>query len=99
MKNVLIVGATGNLGPYIVKALVKNGHQVSALMRSTSIADISKVRPLTDQGVELLEGSFEDFDSLRKACRKKDVVISCAGGDQIMNQIQLARAAKEAGVE
>jgi len=99
MKNVLIVGATGNLGPNIVKALVKNGHQVSALMRSTSIADISKARPLTDQGVELLEGSFEDYDSLTKACREKDVVISCAGGDQIMNQIHLARAAKDASIE
>lgn len=99
MKNVLIVGATGNLGPYIVKALVKNGHHVSALMRSTSIADISKTQALTDQGVQLLEGSFEDYDSLRRACHKKDVVISCAGGDQIMNQIHLARAAEDAGVE
>ncbi|MBT8185311.1 MAG: aromatic alcohol reductase [Eudoraea sp.] len=99
MKNVLIVGATGNLGPHIVKALVKNGHQVSALMRSTSIADNSKTQPLTDQGVELLEGNFEDYDSLRKACHEKDVVISCAGADQILNQIHLARAAKESGVE
>jgi len=98
MKNVLIVGPTGNLGPHIVKALVKNGHHVSALMRSTSIADSSKTQPLTDQGVELLEGSFEDYDSLSSACREKDVVISCAGGDQIMNQIHLARAAKDAGV-
>lgn len=99
MKNVLIVGATGNLGPHIVKALVKNGHQVSALMRSTTITDKSKTQSLTDQGVQLLEGSFEDHDSLRNACRKQDVVISCAGGDQIMNQIHLARAAKDAGVE
>jgi len=99
MKNVLIVGATGNLGPNIVKALVNNGHQVSALMRPTSIADTSKTQPLTDQGVELLEGSFEDHDSLKRACSNKDVVISCAGGDQLMNQIHLARAAKDAGVE
>ena len=99
MKNVLVVGATGNLGPHIIKALVKNGHQVSALMRSTSMADISKTQPLTDQGVKLLEGSFEDTESLRKACHKKDVVISCAGGDQILNQIHLARAARDADVE
>lgn len=98
MKNVLIVGATGNLGPHIVKALVKNGHQVSALMRSTAMADISKTQPLNIQGVELLEGSFEDYDSLSSACRKKEVVVSCAGGDQIMNQIHLAKAAKESGV-
>ncbi len=99
MKNVLVVGATGNLGPHIVKALVKNSYRVSALMRSTSIADISKTQPLTDQGVQLLEGSFEDHDSLRRACRNKDVVISCVGGDQILNQIYLARAAKDADVE
>ncbi len=99
MKNILIVGATGNLGPHIVKALVNNGHHLSALMRSTAMADISKTQPLNVQGVELLEGSFEDYDSLRSACRKKDVVISCAGGDQILNQIHLAKAAKEVGVE
>lgn len=99
MKNVLIVGATGNLGPHIVKALVNNGHHVSALMRSTSIADSSKTQSLTEQGVELLEGNFEDYHSLEKACTNMDVVISCAGGDQIMNQIHLAKAAKNAGVE
>lgn len=99
MKNVLIVGATGNLGPHIVKALVKNGHHVSALMRSISMDDISKTQPFVDQGVQLLEGNFEDNDSLKRACRKQDVVISCAGGDQIMNQIRLAKAAQDAGVE
>ncbi|MEX0289437.1 MAG: aromatic alcohol reductase [Flavobacteriaceae bacterium] len=99
MKKVLIVGATGNLGPHIVKALVKNGHKVSALMRSASMADKSKTQTLSDQGVELLEGNFEDYESLSKACEEKDVVISCAGGDQILNQVHLARAAKEKGVE
>ena len=98
MKNILVVGATGNLGPHIVKALVNKGHRVSALMRPTSITDISKTQALTDQGVQLLEGSFEDHDSLRRACRKQEVVVSCAGADQIMNQIHLARAAKDAGV-
>ncbi|MGB5693180.1 MAG: aromatic alcohol reductase [Flavobacteriaceae bacterium] len=99
MKNVLVVGATGNLGPHIVKALVDDGHHVSALMRSSSIKDASKTKALTDQGVKLLEGSFEDHNSLSRACRNKDVIISCAGGDQIMNQIHLARAAKDAGAE
>ena len=99
MKNVLVVGATGNLGPHIVKALVKNGHNVSAVLRSKTIADIAKTKPLTDQGVQLLEGSFEDYDSLKRACRNKNVVISCAGADQILNQIHLARAAEDAGVE
>ena len=99
MKNILIVGATGNLGPHIVKALVKEGHQVSALMRPSSMADATKTQPLRDQGVELVEGSMDDPDSLKSACQHKDVVISCTGGDQILNQIHLAKAAKEAGVE
>lgn len=99
MKNVLVVGATGNLGPHIVKALADKGHHVSALMRSESIGDPAKTQTLKDQGVALVEGNFEDFDSLKKACQNQDVVISCAGGDQIMNQVHLARAAKEAGVE
>ena len=99
MKNILVVGPTGNLGPHIVKALVDKGHHVSALLRSSSINDPSKTTPLKEQGVELIEGSLEDYDSLLKACQGKDVVLSCAGGDQLMNQVQLAKAAKAAGVE
>ena len=99
MKNILVVGPTGNLGPHIVKALVDKGHQVSALMRTSSINDPSKTEPLQEQGVALIEGSLEDQESLKKACQGKDVVISCAGADQIMNQVNLAKAAAVAGVE
>lgn len=99
MKNILVVGATGNLGPHIIKALVNDNHNVSALLRSSSISDPSKTTPLTDQGVTLIEGSLEDVDSLECACQEKDTIISCAGADQIMNQIPLAKAATDAGVE
>ncbi len=98
MKKILIVGATGNLGPHLVKELVKQGHQVSALIRPVSISNSDKTSPLKQQGVRIVEGDLEDQDSLDRACAGQDVVISCAGAEQIAAQRNLAIAAAKAGV-
>ncbi len=99
MKKILVVGATGNLGPHLVKAFVDGGHQVSALIRPATIQNAQKIDPLKQQGVRLIEGDLEDQDSLDRACEGQDVVVSAVGGDQIMNQVNLAKAASKAGVE
>ncbi|MDH3247288.1 MAG: aromatic alcohol reductase [Saprospiraceae bacterium] len=99
MKKVLIVGATGNLGPHLVKALVDDGHDVSALLRPSSFNDPKKTKSLKDQGVHLIEGDLNDRSILQQVCKGKEVVISAVGGEQIMLQTSLAEAAKQAGVE
>lgn len=67
---VLVTGASGFLGGHLVDRCLAEGHQVRALVRRTS--DLSRLRAL--DGVELVHGSLEDADSLRRAVAGVDVV-------------------------
>jgi uncharacterized protein YbjT (DUF2867 family) len=98
MKNILVIGATGHLGPHLVKEFVNQGDRVSVLVRKESIAQAEKVDPLKALGVNLIEGDLTFKSSLHKACVGQDIVVSAVGGGQIMLQTDLADAAMGAGV-
>ncbi len=99
MKKILVAGATGNLGPHLVKEFAQNGHQVSALIRPASMSNNDKVGPLRALDVRLISGDLNDQSSLERACQDQDVIVSAVGGEQIMLQNALAQAAANAGVE
>jgi dihydroflavonol-4-reductase len=71
--NVLVLGATGQLGTNLVRALLANGDQVRAFMRPTS-------NPIGLQGLDLerVEGDLNDPDSLARACKGVRVVYQAA---------------------
>ena len=54
-----IAGITGNVGGATARHLLQNGHTVRALVRDTA-----KARSWADQGVELVQGDWNDADSL-----------------------------------
>jgi len=58
--NILVTGATGFIGRYLVDELIKNKYQVFALVRKTS-----KVETLLDKGVNLVYGDITDEGSLK----------------------------------
>ena len=60
MQNILLVGATGNLGSRLVKELVKHQKDVHALIRPETMTDPKKVNPLKELGVRLVEGDLND---------------------------------------
>ncbi|XP_068652787.1 bifunctional pinoresinol-lariciresinol reductase 2-like [Aristolochia californica] len=67
---VLIVGATGYLGRRFVKASMALGHPTFVLYRPKVASDAEKVQMLIGfkmEGATLLQGSFNDFDSLVSA--------------------------------
>ena len=99
MKKILIAGPTGNLGPHLVKELTQKGHQVSVLVRPETVKNEDKMRPIKEAGARIIEGDLDHPESLAKACAGQQVVISAVGGGQIMQQVDLAKAAKDAGVE
>ncbi len=99
MKKVLIAGATGNLGPHLIRELSNQGHQVSALVRTETLQNEDKMRILHEAGVNIIEGDLDDPASLARACAGQDIVISAVGAGQIMQQVELARAAQAAGVK
>lgn len=66
--NYLITGATGFIGPWLIKRLVSEGHSCRCLVRSTakaeSISDLSHV--------ELVEGNLTDKNSLKNIAANMD---------------------------
>lgn len=70
---ILVTGASGFLGGYVVEALVKGRHQVVALVR-----DGSDTLFLDYLGVEMRKGDLTDPGSLDRAVKGVDAVIHLA---------------------
>ena len=72
MKN-LITGATGFIGSHIAERLIKEGEDVTALVRRTSNTEFLKTI-----GARLIYGDINDFDSLKTAMKGMDKVYHSA---------------------
>jgi dihydroflavonol-4-reductase len=71
---VLVLGATGQLGSNLVRALLAKGHQVRALVRHASKAPTLQGLP-----VERVNGDLNNAESLVRACDGVQVVYHAAG--------------------
>ncbi|GMI89747.1 phenylcoumaran benzylic ether reductase 1 [Hibiscus trionum] len=99
-SKVLIIGGTGYIGKFIVEASAKQGHPTFALVRESSVSDPVKAKLIDNfknLGVQLLYGDLYDHESLVKAIKQVDVVISAVGHMQLKDQIKIIAAIKEAG--
>lgn len=67
---VFVTGASGFIGQAVIPELIKHGHQVSGLARSTASADT-----VTKAGATVVEGSLEDLESLRRGARQSDAIV------------------------
>ncbi|KAL7619075.1 hypothetical protein Lser_V15G00672 [Lactuca serriola] len=96
----LIIGGTGYIGKFVVEASVKAGHPTSVLVRESTVADPVKgklIDNFKNSGVTLAYGDLYDHESLVKAIKQADVVISTVGKMQIPDQTKIIAAIKEAG--
>jgi len=99
-SKILIIGGTGYIGKFIVEASAKSGHPTFALVRESTVSDPVKgkvVENFKNLGVTLLHGDLYDHGSLVKAIKHVDVVISTVGHLQIVDQVKIIAAIKEAG--
>lgn len=99
-SKILIIGGTGYIGKFVVQASAKSGHPTFALVRESTIADPVKgklIQEFKNSGVTLLHGDLYDHDSLVKAIKQVDVVISTVGFMQLADQVKIIAAIKEAG--
>ncbi|XP_057794007.1 isoflavone reductase-like protein [Salvia miltiorrhiza] len=99
-SKILIIGGTGYIGKFIVAASAKSGHPTFALLRDATIDDPAKsqlIQGFQNSGVTILKGDLKDHESLVKAIKQVDVVISCVGQMQLADQLHIIAAIKEAG--
>jgi nucleoside-diphosphate-sugar epimerase len=96
---ILVAGATGNLGGRIVRALIKRGAEVRAVVRQTS--DPGKIKQLETLGVKVYKLANWNVEELATACNGVSCVVSALAGlrDVIVDaQKVLVEAAIAAGV-
>ncbi|XP_059636718.1 phenylcoumaran benzylic ether reductase Betv6 [Cornus florida] len=99
-SKILIIGGTGYIGKFIVEASAKAGHATFALVRESTVSDPIKgklIETFKNSGVTLLYGDLYDHESLVKAIKQVDVVISTVGHMQLADQVKIIAAIKEAG--
>ncbi|KAL2504071.1 NmrA-like negative transcriptional regulator family protein [Abeliophyllum distichum] len=99
-SKILIIGGTGYIGKFVVEASAKSGHPTFALARERIISDPVKgklIEGFKNAGVTILIGDLCDHESLVKAIKQVDVVISTVGHLQLADQTKIISAIKEAG--
>ncbi|MCB9596783.1 MAG: NAD(P)-dependent oxidoreductase [Sandaracinaceae bacterium] len=72
---VLVTGATGFVGEWLVRALVARGHEVVAFARASS-----RTEGIEALGASVRRGAFDDPGSLARAVDGVDAVAHLAGG-------------------
>ena len=70
MKKVLVTGATGLLGKYVVEELVEHGYQVRAFGRNSQVG-----RSLENSSVSFFQGDLTKANDVLEACKGMDLVV------------------------
>ncbi|KAJ6741139.1 ISOEUGENOL SYNTHASE 1-LIKE [Salix purpurea] len=101
-SKILIVGATGYLGSFMVKASLSMGHPTYAYVRpikpyTTTASKLDLLKNFESMGVTVFHGELDEHDKLVSAVKQVDVVISTLAVPQHLDQLKIIRAMKEAG--
>jgi len=95
---ILVTGATGHLGSAVIDHLIKNTNtnKFAAFAR-----DENKAKHLTEKGIEVRLGTFDDTASLDKAMQgiEKVLLISTIDHHRFQQHKNVIDAAKKAGVQ
>ncbi|XP_044490929.1 phenylcoumaran benzylic ether reductase POP1-like isoform X2 [Mangifera indica] len=95
-SKILIIGGTGYIGKFIVEASAKAGHPTFMLVRESTLCNPSKSK-LLENLKSLAVNLLTDHESLVKAIKQVDVVISTLSRPQLVDQVNIIAAIKEAG--
>ncbi|PGH01065.1 hypothetical protein AJ79_08035 [Helicocarpus griseus UAMH5409] len=92
ITKVTIIGASGHLGQYIVKALLSYPKLATQILTHT---DSNSTFPAN---VPIIRADFSSIDSLKSALRGQDAIISAVGIRGVSDQINVIDAAVAVGV-
>ncbi|KAI1296351.1 hypothetical protein F5Y03DRAFT_295698 [Xylaria venustula] len=92
IKNVALTGATGNLGPAILKQLLDAGFNATVLTRQSSTHELPP-------SVTVKPVDYDSIESLTAALQGQDAIISTLGFAGLTKQLNLIQAAVKANVK
>jgi len=84
---VVVLGATGGTGQWVVKRLLKAGHQVTVYVRHPE-----KIKSPSNE-LTIIEGNLTDQMHLTETFKGQDAVISCLGSNTTKQSSQLKEMA------
>ncbi|KAJ6024960.1 hypothetical protein N7540_005757 [Penicillium herquei] len=88
---VALAGATGNLGPAVLAALINAGFEITVLTRSSNSSFDSKVK--------VVEVDYQSVDSLEKALANQEALVITLGAVGLEPHTNLIKAAVAANVK
>jgi UDP-N-acetyl-D-galactosamine dehydrogenase len=83
---ILVTGGAGFIGSHLVEALIKKGHEVSALDNMSITRD--NVSFLESIGCEIIEGDIVDKKTVDSAVKGKDVIYHLAAMNRAQKSIE-----------
>ncbi|PNP56320.1 hypothetical protein THARTR1_03845 [Trichoderma harzianum] len=92
IRNVAVAGASGNIGSYVLKALLQANFNVTVLTRSQKPGAY-------DSKITVAEVDFTSVSSLTSALQNQDAIVSTVGKNGLEAQKLLIDAAIAAGVQ
>jgi uncharacterized protein YbjT (DUF2867 family) len=95
MKNVIILGASGNIAKHVIDILVKmDGINLTLFLR-----DARRLRNNNVSKCRIIEGDVLDFNQLKEAITGQDIVYANLSGDLESMAKNIVKAMEEAGVK
>lgn len=99
-KQILITGASGQLGKATIEFLLNKGFQAQNII--AFVRDENKVADLKNKGIEVRKGEYDNYGSMVAAFKGIDKLLLISGTDIAVRgkqQVNAVRAAKESGVK
>ncbi|KAF2272910.1 NAD(P)-binding protein, partial [Westerdykella ornata] len=96
VKNVILVGASGNLGPIIVKTFARHAPHFNFSILTRHDSNSTSTFPAN---IPVLRADYSSLDSLTAAFKDQDAVVSLVGPAFLAKQTILVDAAIAAGVK